>query len=257
MKTIKLQNSYDSKLLDSTYDAIKAFQMNTLNDSTSDLANAKIRNLNASVQIFYNSLADNFSMSGYSKETLSQFVPAVVFTLYDGYYIYSPYTNTLDSNDNFNEDATYTNGEIISDLKPYVYYSCRYVKGNIDVVITYSLDTYVTIKGTNGTDVIDLSGYLLTGANETGEGVISYREITIDKEDTLKSNLLQKIVNRNSNEDDSTIGSFSYKKVNGVRYFKDENEKVFTVLNGQRYNQKEARVGDKDDSAQQYYKQAV
>jgi signal transduction histidine kinase len=38
----------------------------------------------------------NFSMNGYDKDTLQTHVPALVFTLYDGYYIYSPYKNTLD-----------------------------------------------------------------------------------------------------------------------------------------------------------------
>ena len=45
VKTIDLQLSYDQKLLNSTYDALKAFQLNTINNSTSDLANSKLRDI--------------------------------------------------------------------------------------------------------------------------------------------------------------------------------------------------------------------
>lgn len=63
MKTIELQVAYDSKLQSSTYDAIKAFQLNMSNSSTSDLANSKMRDIKASITTFYNSLASNFNMS--------------------------------------------------------------------------------------------------------------------------------------------------------------------------------------------------
>ena len=155
-KTLSYQIDYDNKLNNSTYDAVKAFQMNTANSDTSDIANSKIRDVKAGANTFFNSLANNFNMSGASKETLSQFVPAVVFTMYDGYYIYTPYTNRLQESDAeaLNDEAKdagakYYEGQKLSGLKPYVYYSCRYKKGNLDVVITYSLDNYVVIHGTN------------------------------------------------------------------------------------------------------------
>ena len=55
IKTLQLQTQYDSKLQNATYDAIKAFQLNMSNSSTSDLANSKMRDINASVNTFYNS----------------------------------------------------------------------------------------------------------------------------------------------------------------------------------------------------------
>lgn len=131
IKTLQLQTQYDSKLQNATYDAIKAFQLNMSNSSTSDLANSKMRDIKASVNTFYNSLASHFNMVGYGKDVLQNYVPAIVYTLYDGYYIYSAYDNTLDYG-----------------LKPYIYYSCRYKpNGNSDFVITYSLDSYITIQG--------------------------------------------------------------------------------------------------------------
>lgn len=147
IKTLQLQTQYDSKLQNATYDAIKAFQLNMSNSSTSDLANSKMRDIKASVNTFYNSLASHFNMVGYGKDVLQNYVPAIVYTLYDGYYIYSA-DNTLDAEDKFDENASYKNGESIYGLKPYIYYSCRYKpNGNSDFVITYSLDSYITIQG--------------------------------------------------------------------------------------------------------------
>lgn len=144
IKTLQLQTQYDSKLQNATYDAIKAFQLNMSNSSTSDLANSKMRDIKASVNTFYNSLASHFNMVGYGKDVLQNYVPAIVYTLYDGYYIYSAYDNTLDAEDKFDDK----NGESIYGLKPYIYYSCRYKpNGNSDFVITYSLDSYITIQG--------------------------------------------------------------------------------------------------------------
>ena len=149
IKTLQLQTQYDSKLQNATYDATKAFQLNMSNSSTSDLANSKMRDIKASVNTFYNSLASHFNMTGYGKDILQNYVPAIVYTLYDGYYIYSAYDNTLDVNDQFDENASYKNGEKIYGLKQYIYYSCRYKpNSNSEFVITYSLDSYITIQGT-------------------------------------------------------------------------------------------------------------
>ena len=148
IKTLQLQTQYDSKLQNATYDAIKAFQLNMSNSSTSDLANSKMRDIKASVNTFYNSLASHFNMVGYGKDVLQNYVPAIVYTLYDGYYIYSAYDNTLDAEDKSDENASYKKGESIYGLKPYIYYSCRYKPNdNSDFVITYSLDSYITIQG--------------------------------------------------------------------------------------------------------------
>ena len=148
IKTLQLQTQYDSKLQNATYDAIKAFQLNMSNSSTSDLANSKMRDIKASVNTFYNSLASHFNIIWYGTAVLQNYVPAIVYTLYDGYYIYSAYDNTLDAEDKFDENASYKNGESIYGLKPYIYYSCRYKPNdNSDFVITYSLDSYITIQG--------------------------------------------------------------------------------------------------------------
>ena len=90
VKTLELQMNYDTKLTTATYDAVKAFQLNTVNSSTSDLANSKLRDIKASVNTFFNSVATQFNLSGYNKDVLKTYVPALVYTMYDGFYIYSP-----------------------------------------------------------------------------------------------------------------------------------------------------------------------
>ena len=135
--SLKVQSLYDTKLYNATYDAIKAYQLNSFNEDTSDLANSKLRLVKASANAFFNSIANNFSMQGYTKDDLQGFVPALVFTMYDGYYIYSKYTNALDFDyPPETTNPTYTDGQELYGLKPYIYYSCRYTTGpNSDFVI--------------------------------------------------------------------------------------------------------------------------
>ena len=125
VETISMQAQYDSKLKSATYDALKAYQLNSFNNTSQDITNSKMRDIKASVNSLFNSLSTNFSTVGYTKETLQNYVPAVVYTMYDGYYIYSPYTNTWDDEkkekNNSDTDISYKDGEKIYGLKPYVY----------------------------------------------------------------------------------------------------------------------------------------
>ena len=93
IQTINTQTLYDNKLTTATYDAIRAFQINTTSSTTSDLTNSKSRDLEASISTFRNSIKSTFSLAGYSEDTLDRYIPALVYTLYDGFYIYSPYKN--------------------------------------------------------------------------------------------------------------------------------------------------------------------
>ena len=103
---VNLQGNYDTVLNNATYDAIKAFQINELNSTTQNIAQEKIRDVEASVTTFYNSLATNFGQSGYSEEELKSFVPALVYTLYDGYYIYTKYNNVVTESNTINLGST-------------------------------------------------------------------------------------------------------------------------------------------------------
>ncbi len=271
IKTLSLQVSYDSKLNNATYDALKAFQLNTINSDTSDLTNSKIRDIEASANTFFNSIASNFNMAGYNQDILADYVPALVYTMYDGYYIYSKYTNTLD-NTNSNKveiideegeakeiqgsdatlskepelNSTYQDGEKLSGLKPYVFYSCRYKYNGNDFVITYSLDNYITIQGMINVRgqmqwVYDF-GYLLD--NITGSGnSIQYRGVTIDANERLKEAI------------NDTGSLYPYIKVNGVKYYQDSDGSWFSIMNGERYPQQNFKT--ETNAGIKYYQEAV
>ncbi len=258
MQTLNLQISYDSKLDNATYDALKAFQLNTKNSSTSDIANSKLRDIEASVNSFFNSLSSNFNMAGYNQSILKTFVPALVYTMYDGYYIYSPYTNDLTSLSDeeksklqSNTKATYHNGDRITGLKPYIHYSCRYVKGNIDVVITYSLDNYITVQGTVGGEAVYKYGYLLDNVQVNGEDVY-YRDLEIESE----------ALTQYADDDPMDNGEVPYVKINGIKYYQDKfnsdsskRNDWYSILNGEKINS-DMKYKTNNEAAKQYYKEA-
>lgn len=247
IKTVSLQMQYDTKLENATYDALKAFQLNTINSDTSNETDSKMRDIEASVNSFFHSIASNFNMAGYNKEVLKEYVPALVYTMYDGYYIYSPYNNQLDGvyPNGTNEDKmTYKNGERISGLKPYIFYSCRYKKGMSDFVITYSLDNYITIQGIINDKPVNDSGYLINPDKCTilSDESIFYRESIIPKEKLT--------------ENFRDMGELVYHEVNGVKKYKKKNENDwFTVLNG-KLLYAEPDNSEYDFSAYNYYKEA-
>lgn len=269
INTINLQTKYDSKLNDATYDAIKAYQLNSFNATdTSELANAKIRNIEASANTFFNSISSGFSELGYTKSTLQNYIPALVYTMYDGYYIYAPFTNTWDTDSKNDEikntminqigkQFTFEEGEKIYGLKPYVYYSCRYKRnGKFDVTITYSLDNYIQIQGTvqenNGTTkTVSKYGYLLDDVEYNEDtNKVSYKNIEIDAEygDNLKENVY--LANSNS------IETYPYIKKAGTKYYLDNN--VFSVIKGEKMPQSGFDTNDitNNKNAQEYYKEA-
>ena len=150
--TITLQTQYTTKLQTATADAIKAFQLNTINNKYSTVSDSKIRDIEASISTFYNSLGTELGASGYSEEYLREYIPAILYTMYDGYYIYGEYWNeTLENDDKYQ----YT-------LRPYIYYSCNY-KNNSgdDFVVNYTLDNTITIYGIVNNQYITKSGALI------------------------------------------------------------------------------------------------
>ena len=128
----KIESDYDSKLLNSTHDAIKAYQLNTVNNAFGEITTEQVKDVESAAKTFYNSLTSNFNYSGYNSDVMRDYVPAIVFTMYDGYYIYSPFNNALTQvkeGEAGGYDPNYSkDGEFKTGLKPYVYYSCKYVK---------------------------------------------------------------------------------------------------------------------------------
>ena len=205
--TISLQTSYKTKLYDATYDAVTAFQINTVNNEYSSISNSKIRDIEASANTFFTSLADTMNATGYTKEALQPFVPALVYTLYDGYYLYGKYRNVMPQEGAVQDydDSSYQWG-----LKPYVYYSCRYVKGSEEVIVNYTLDNFITVYYRNGTgansDYETRSGYLINPDAWDGN---TYNGIDI-VDTRLTEELLFKTKDSNDNYERGTYEYINY-----------------------------------------------
>ena len=199
MDIVYRQTDYTSKLNDATYDAVTAFQLNTTNSYYSSVSDSKIRDIEASVNSFYNSLTASLN---YTKEDLQAYVPAIVYTLYDGYYIYGKRYNVY-SDTQINESGGLTDMTIDTELndankyeyglKPFVYYSCRYYKdSNNDFVVNFTLDNFISIYGTVNGNYEARSGYLInTGdceLNSEGE-VYRYKGAEIEESEVLREYL--------------------------------------------------------------------
>jgi hypothetical protein len=165
--TALVQQRYSSKLIDATHDAVAAFELNTINNNYSTNADSIRRDIKAAITTFSTSLATGFGTSGASSSTIMSYIPALVFTLYDGYYIYSPNRYEYEAN-----GETKTGYQHI--LKPYIYYTGRYINGTNDITVNYSLDNYITIYGYIGGDYIANSGYLI----DTSKLVVSNGVVT-------------------------------------------------------------------------------
>lgn len=211
IRTIEYQTKYDNMLINATYDGIKAFQLNTANNMYSTISNSKIRDIEASVNVFFSSLGTNMGASGYSQNDLKPYVPAILFTLYDGYYIYSNYYDTeYDSDGDGAADGEYKYG-----LKPFIYYSCRYKKGaNTDFVVNYTLDNTITIIGTIQGHYVVKTGHLLSDAD---------RDVIANE--ILRENLI--ILQDDVNVEPVTE-NFQYIVYNSQKIYKDNNPNAFT-----------------------------
>ena len=274
IKTLELQLSYDTKLNNATADAIKAYQLNAFNESTSNLTTSKMRDINAAAKTFFNSLSTNFNMEGYGKSNLEEFVPALVFTMYDGYYIYSKYTNTLTDKDYTTGDpsrniqpSTYQNGDLLYGTHPLVSYSCRYKdypKSGDDFVISYTLDNYITIQGfitfNSQRQWVNDSGYLIDKNQieyNPSESYIKYRGKKIEPE-TIRKERVGGI------DSSGKKIEYKYQKINGVKYYYDENRTVngkkepkwFSIINGDKVYTNTYYNAKYDYSAYNYYKDA-
>lgn len=214
--TISLQTTYSTKLTTATHDAIKAFQLNTLNNKYSSVSDSKIRDIEASINTFYNSLGTGLGASGYDRESLQQFIPAIVYTMYDGYYIYGKYYN--------NSINEYQYG-----LRPYIYYSCRYKTSNnrYDFVVNYTLDNRITIFGKVNGNYETKSGTLIKPDLVTNiqERSLLYDGVTIQPE-ILTEQLV--ILGDNNEPISSTPQEYEYTIYNGQKiYFDIRNNRYF------------------------------
>lgn len=157
--------------MDATYDGIKAFEINATYNNVSDVADTLREDVQAAISAFMQSLAINLGVGGYNENYMKQYVPAILFTLYDGYYIYAP---------------TKTDKEYEYMLKPYNYYTVRYKKGSNDVVINYTLDNYIVVYGNIGNTYVVKSGYLVLDSKTVNDErvlnkIVPYKQLGQEK----------------------------------------------------------------------------
>lgn len=260
VQTINTQTLYDNRLTSATYDAMRAYQLNAANSTTSDMSNSKTRDIEASVSAFRNSIMTAFELNGFTANELNSYIPALVYTMYDGLYIYSPYSNIAEVNTDANADEEVkikTEGQKEYGLKPYISYSCRYKTTNIDVVITYSLDNHIAVKGMIGREreYVNKEGYLIDGISinpdeEIEKAKITYNGIEIGTE-SLKEYLPLSI-----GENDA----YPYAKINGTKYYlihddKEGCDQIVYVSNG--FFRTQCKSTDSDKTAFNAYKNII
>lgn len=268
--TIKLQTEYKEALNSATSAALKAFQINSINNKYSNISDSKIRDIEASINTFYNSLTTSMTQYVSSKSELSVFVPAIVFNLYDGYYIYSSYNNvyTAPNGDNAKVKIDDNANNYQDGLHPYIYYSCKYNIDGEEIIVNYTLDNAITVYGKFNGKYQTKSGYLIdpgkvTNKNEK-EKTLIYDGVEIGPE-ILKEHLL--IVKDNGTVDPEDYEYIVYKNrkvykeegTNGSedKYFWYNNGKK-TYLQSEENNLKEyiKDTGFKSTSAYEYYTEA-
>lgn len=268
VQTINTQTLYDNRLTSATYDAMRAYQLNAANSTTSDMSNSKTRDIEASVSAFRNSIMTAFELNGFTANELNSYIPALVYTMYDGLYIYSPYSNIAEVNTDANADEEVkikTEGQKEYGLKPYISYSCRYKTNNIDVVITYSLDNHIAVKGMIGRKYVNKEGYLIDGIecsinpdeeikinDEIEKAKITYNGIEIGTE-SLKEYLPLSIDKNDEN------AAYPYAKINGTKYYliqdKEGDQQIVYVSNG--FFRTQCKSTDSDKTAFNAYKNII
>lgn len=216
IEELNMQTEYNSRISDSTYDGIKAFELNTNKENKRMSIKEKEQEVGYAIETFYKALANKFSTSGYDSNSLKNYTPAILFNLYDGFFIQSKYKNV--------ENNNYEYG-----LKPYENYSCRYVKSdNYDFIVNYTLDNYISVFGKVNGEIVNKSGYLIDirkidddskNKIDNGEQIsnIYYDDLKIEKEVLTnfqiknEDNLI--LQNENTYESTSALGYYieSYK----------------------------------------------
>lgn len=266
--TIKLQTEYKEALNSATSAALKAFQINSINNKYSNISDSKIRDIEASINTFYNSLTTSMTQYVSSKSELSVFVPAIVFNLYDGYYIYSSYNNvyTAPNGDNAKVKIDDNAKNYQDGLHPYIYYSCKYNINGEEIIVNYTLDNAITVYGKFNGKYQTKSGYLIDPGKVTNideaKKTLTYDGVVIGPE-ILTEHLL--IANDNG---DVTSVNYNYIVYKNRKVYQDGNTFNFfwynngkkTYLQGEKENFikyiKDNKVGFQSTSAYEYYKSA-
>lgn len=176
-ETLRMQIDYNAKLSEATKEGIETYEINSVELET---LNTERENVEATINSFITSLSNKLNIYGTAREYIENYLPAIVFTAYDGYYTYAP--------NQILEDIKTNTGEIVVDnetktikfkensgttidisdstkqqyshsLSNKIAYSAAYsgTTGHdyIDLTINYTLDNRVYIYGNIGGTIIE------------------------------------------------------------------------------------------------------
>lgn len=151
LKTIKYQALYDDGVITATQDAIQAYEINSLKNKYSDNAEIKRSIIKSSVKMLEQSLCNTCNISSYNTNEIEEYIPAVLFGMRNGFYLYAPSYNPDPEHDKYEHS-----------LKNYVYYSEQLTLDNTEgVVIIYHLDSYIEVSGWFNGNYESQEGYLI------------------------------------------------------------------------------------------------
>lgn len=90
--TLNTQTLCDTKLIDAAKQSIEAFEVNTVewNEWSNRYYGSKRRDIQAAVNTFIKSFSNNLNITGTSQENILTYIPAIMYNLYSGYYLYTP-----------------------------------------------------------------------------------------------------------------------------------------------------------------------
>lgn len=222
--TIALQNKYDGKLLDATRDAMSSFEINTANEDLSSVSDSLRTIIEASNNVFFNTLSTSLGYSNASKSFIEPYIPSVLYTLYDGYYISSP-TRMPEILIDSDENAVAVGDEGVK------------LSGNVDGKNIYTYDS-------NSEDVItenvgeDYGQLLYLKKNSNSEYTTDVNEANLTTKNVLKTYMPYSARYKGNNFDitvvytldnyitiNGTIGNVYYTKSGYLIPTKDSDEK--------------------------------
>ena len=257
--TIKMQTNLDEKLIEATKEAVETYEINTteLNTEYSTLADAKKRDISSSINTFKTSLESKTTISGVLTRNLLDYIPAMVYVMYDGYYIYTPtYIPEPLVNENgvqlflYNDEqiaqpTQIINGEVIEGiplyktnsgtsttnienakkiykhiLKTFVPYTAEYNENGRKYIINYTLDNYIRIIGEN----VQKEGYILDDLDSLESDILYNPTSFLEKLD-------ENVAYRDDIDNEIVVGNFKYiyNSEGEKRYYDPSSSSFFIV----------------------------
>ena len=214
--TISKQTTLDTKLQEATQEAITALEINTLewNPNFSELQDSKRRDVQASINTFITAISNKLGVSRQAKEYVQNYIPVVLYTLHDGYYIYSnSVTPDILTNDSTGEAVLdeYSRYQQLGEkyghaLQAFIPYSETLRSGSDIVTLNYTMDNFIKIYGIVDGKSINYEGYLTLDGKVEPEITLSAGKV-VDFSVVYTEDL--------NNVGPSTSGGTSYDFTNG------------------------------------------